>query len=579
MKVELLSRNVVLVASTVLFAVGCRSTNAVGTGGAGGTKAATGGAIGTGGALATGGAGASGGSAAAGGSVGVGGSVGGQSGPTGGRGGAGTVGAGGFTWTFSQGQRPKLDLLFMVDDSQSMAPLQAKMAAQLGSFMDALVDPSTHQLPDLHVAVISSSFGGGAWTSVNQCSSGQHPGDDQGFFQQGPGGAGNGSCAMLHAGETFLQTGDGTAGNPPTFDGDIRDAFKCIALLGDNGCGFESQFESTYYALVRGAQKKGVGVNENLENGGFLRDDAKLAIVMLTNEDDCSIAGDSLLLDPAVNSARDVTGLGALWSYRCNEFGHLCDGQPPPHDAPASAVTLNNCVSAEDSAQAKNDDLVTDPFGKPDPTHGHLWPTVKEFSKLVKQFKSNPEDVLVAAIAGPPTPYVVIPQVNAAAMGETDAVIQHSCMQPTAGVSEYADPAVRIKQWVDTFGANGIFYPICSDNLNKAMVGIADKVHQKVGAPSCIVGTVAWVDANDPSQGHRCQVTRKSTDTSTGVVTTAALPECNANVDNVPCYKVISNPPACPASGTTLLQVCLDSSCLTTTLPTNDSLVGSCAVL
>ena len=46
----------------------------------------------------------------------------------------------------------------------------------------------------------------------------------------------------------------------------------------------------------------------------------------------------SLLLDPGINSVDDPSGLGALQSYRCNEFGHLCDDPaggaakvPPPH--------------------------------------------------------------------------------------------------------------------------------------------------------------------------------------------------------------------------------------------------------
>jgi len=442
-----------------------------------------------------------------------------------------------------------------------MAPLQDKMAAQLGSFMDALVDPTTHLLPDLHVAVISSSFGGGAWSNVNQCGAGAHPGDDRGFFQQGPGGAGMGSCSMLNPGATYLANGDGNT--PPNFTGDIRDAFKCIALLGDSGCGFESQFESTYYALYYANQAYSDTQTDktNPYNGGFLRTDAVLAIVMLTNEDDCSVKGNSLLLNPAVNSVMDETGLGALWSYRCNEFGHLCDGQPPPHNPPGpGGVVLNNCVSAENDG--KTDDKVTDPKGNPDETHGHLWPTVAEFSEYVRGFKTNSDDILVAAIAGPVTPYKVVAQVNNAAMGETDPAVDHSCTQPGTGMPEYADPAVRIKQWVDTFGPNGVFYPICADTLNKAMVGIADKIHQKLGA-SCIASNIAWLDNDDHSKGHNCQVSQKVTD-KTGKTTTTELPECDAGMTVTPCFSLTFDSPQCMASATakTLFKVCNEASCM-----------------
>jgi hypothetical protein len=133
------------------------------------------------------------------------------------------------TRQFKQAINHKLDILFMVDDSQSMRPLQTKMQAQLPAFMDALIDPATMQLPDLHVAVVSSSYGGGRWSNVNQCHSASsindttplmdQLGDDQGRLLQGAVGPNPSPCKMLHDGAKFLINGDGTAANPPNFDG------------------------------------------------------------------------------------------------------------------------------------------------------------------------------------------------------------------------------------------------------------------------------------------------------------------------------------------------------------------------
>jgi hypothetical protein len=151
--------------------------------------------------------------------------------------------------------------------------------------------------------------------------------------------------------------------------------------------------------------------------------------------------------------------------------------------------------------------------------------------------------------------------VNGAAMGETDPAIEHSCTQGGAG-DEYADPAVRIKQWVDTFGPNGIFYPICADTLNKAMVGIADKIHQKLGA-SCISSQIAWLDPMDHSKGHNCQVTQKVTDKTTSKTTTTQLAECTDDMSNAPCFALTFNSAQCTsATAKTLFKVCNEPTCM-----------------
>jgi hypothetical protein len=355
--------------------------------------------------------------------------------------------------TFNQTVNHKLDILFMVDDSSSMTALQKKMSDQLGTFMDILVDPATGLLPDMHVAVVSSSYGAGAFVGVNQCPHDvKYPGNDGAQFLQGPGGPGSGSCTMLHPGAKYLDTGDRSK-TQPNYEGDVRDAFKCIALLGEAGCGFESQFESVYFAVAREANPG------NADNAGFLREDAVLAVVMLTNEDDCSVPGSSALLNPGVISVADSSGLGALRNYRCNEFGHLCNGSPPPHGypdpIPSNGVTLDNCVSAEDMSP-KTDDLA----GYPDDSHGHLF-TIKDMAGLFDQLKrGHHDDILVAAIAGPPTPYRVISEMNPYKTDEVIPAIDHSCTYATDDPANpgFADPAVRINQWVHTFGPNGRFY-------------------------------------------------------------------------------------------------------------------------
>ncbi len=68
--------------------------------------------------------------------------------------------------TFQATLNREIDILFMVDNSSSMLPLQAKLLAQFPVFMNVLKmlpagDGSGMALPDIHVAVVSSDTGPG----------------------------------------------------------------------------------------------------------------------------------------------------------------------------------------------------------------------------------------------------------------------------------------------------------------------------------------------------------------------------------------------------------------------------------
>ena len=60
-------------------------------------------------------------------------------------------------------------------------------------------------------------------------------------------------------------------------DDDVVGKFQCIAEVGTGGPDFEMQLYATKLGLTRP------------DNGTFLRDDALLAIVILSDEDDCSV--------------------------------------------------------------------------------------------------------------------------------------------------------------------------------------------------------------------------------------------------------------------------------------------------
>jgi len=331
-----------------------------------------------------------------------------------------------------------LDLLFMIDSSSSMRLSQTNLTTNFPMFMDALKN-LPGGLPNVHVAVISSDMG--AKDGIPGCTAI----GDAGKFHFAP----TGTCTSttLQNGATFISNVGGAANYTAA---DISTVFSCIAALGDQGCGFERQFASVLRAL--GAD----GMPAPAENAGFLRSDALLAIVMVTNEDDCSARAGIDLYEFATNKLLS-SELGPPTNYRCNEFGHLCDGVRPPRLAPGGdanvTVMLSNCSSAE--------------------CDGSLIPAA-EFAARIKALKTAPaSEIMVAAITGPATPYTVRWKTAPAADSGPWPEIMHSCTAPDGS---FADPAVRITDGVAAFGANGAVYPICDTNFGPSLQQLAARI-------------------------------------------------------------------------------------------------------
>jgi hypothetical protein len=339
-------------------------------------------------------------------------------------------------------------------------------------------------------------MGAGRNPSIGLCP----PGGDQGVFQSQPRGC---ATSGLMPEQNFIINVNGM----PNYTGELVDVFRCIAALGDTGCGFEHQFESVLRAL--GAD----GAAAPPENAGFLRPDAFLQIVLLTGEDDCSAPPDSDLFDSSSMTIADP--LGPLQSYRCNEFGHLCGGKRPPR-TPTGEVDLGTCTSAEDGRLLRVEDVVT----------------------ALQRLKADPSKVLVAAIAGPTTPYKV--NLGPAQIKNDTSMwpfVEHSC----TSMEGDGDPAVRIKQFIDAFGANGVFEDYCADSFAPALQAIASQVGKVLGPP-CIG---ANVDAS------KCKFVDHQTNAQ-GTVVSTPLSECAGIGDPGPCWFVQANTPACPGAQSVL---------------------------
>ena len=412
--------------------------------------------------------------------------------------------------TFQQTINRNVDMLFLVDDSSSMRLSQDNLNRNFPTFMTRLMDPPG--LPNIHVAVISSDMGAGDG-SVASCDS---TNGKNGIFQY----TARGSCASsgLNAGATYISDIAGVR----NYTGNLPDVFTCIAALGEQGCGFEHQFAAITRAL--GVDGRG---GPPAENADFLRPDAYLVIVMITNEDDCSASnGDGPnnripLFDTSANTNM-ASQLGPPSNFRCNEFGHVCDGAHPNRNSPnlnvADTTMYNTCTSNE--------------------AEGYLL-SVVDTANRIKGLKNDPGQVLVAAITGPATPYTVTWKapstadtscMNNPTMAQCPwPVIGHSC---TASDGSFADPSVRIVEFVNQFGANGLVLPICETNFGPSLDRIASLINASL-QPPCITQTVAM----DPATGDfDCKVV-SHTSNGAGGFNDKTVPACSQN-NTPPCWSL-----------------------------------------
>jgi len=435
------------------------------------------------------------------------------------------------TFNFQETVNRDIDILFLVDNSSSMAKSQANLVRNFPIFMNVLKG-LPGGLPNVHIAVVSSDMGAGSGT--NSCSGNGMAG----IFQNTPKLTVGGNLCQtgLQNGARFIESINGNA----NFTGDISDVFTCIAALGEDGCGFEQPLLSVTHALGADNFNHDTGKPQPpQENQGFLRDSAYLAIILITNEDDCSAPGGAgNALFPVTTGDNLMSKLGPPTGYRCNRYGHLCNGQPPPKDSPMGAndpgdlttiVKLQNCTSAEGNSPLK-DDL---------PNGAAQLISVSAFADVIKALKPDPANqILVAAIAGlydPDDPNGYAVTWKKSVSGDTSGPwpqMVNSCT--SAGDMSFADPGVRIGEWVKAFGRNGVAQSICDREFAPAMQRIAEEIGRVLG-PKCVTGVFTDKDPGTPGMQYDCAVSDHLVESGKPPAD-SIVPACADNGNTKPCW-------------------------------------------
>ncbi|MDB4956648.1 MAG: hypothetical protein JWO36_4217 [Myxococcales bacterium] len=386
----------------------------------------------------------------------------------------------------------ELDVLFVIDNSPSMAEEQASLARNFPRMIDVL-QTLDDGLPDLHIGVITSDMGtSGASGTAPAAPIGNGPGACQSFGDNGrlvPG---------AQVTDRFISdVSDGHGGRTVNYSGALRDAFASVALVGDQGCGFEQHLHAMRTAL-----------DNNPLNAGFLRPEANLAVVILADEDDCS-ASDPTFFDPSGST------LGPLQSFRCFRFGVQC-----LPDDPTNPGVKSGCAPRVPATYISD---------------------VQPFTDFLITLKGDPRKVMVAGIVGDPAP-VAVALASPPGGGSPIPVLQASCVFTGTNGTQTADPGVRIATFLDGFPGRSKRTSICDPDLTGALAEIGHSTKQLVGDP-CLDTTNLADSSSAPGIQPACEVV-DIRDSAPDAPT--SLPPCVAGATD--CFEIVNDAAACPAT-------------------------------
>jgi hypothetical protein len=287
----------------------------------------------------------------------------------------------------------RIDLLFMIDNSASMTDKQNVLASAVPEFVErftnpvcvhretrefegtvapgetcAAVFPGTERefdpIVDIHIGVITSSLGGvGADSCSDVTTQNYNPRQEDmaRLITRGKNDAGESVAVPTYENKGFLNWDPTARKSTPPGENNVANLKKNFTDLvrgtGQDGCGFEMSLEAWRRFLVdpapyekivpvacpgqeTGASCRGPeGVDQVVlqQRKDFLRNDSLLAIVMLSDENDCSvIAGGQFYLALQTEDAepfRLVRGTDACtsdpWSADCKSCWEVSSGAFP----------------------------------------------------------------------------------------------------------------------------------------------------------------------------------------------------------------------------------------------------------
>jgi hypothetical protein len=331
------------------------------------------------------------------------------------------------------GCKNKIDLLFVIDNSGTMGEEQLNLARNFPRLIEELEDLTDRQGhpvgPDVNVMVTTTDVGANPSCHTMDEKPGYVAargapiytpcterlerftgrGDDAPVFED----ACTEVCdpdAPISPTDQFLHFSPQSA-NVPAY-GTPAEALACIGPQGIDGCGYEAPLEAMAQALNPTACWNDPEHCNDPELDWmelpFLRDDAVLAIAIITDETDCSVRDFSIMESLVFKEFDPLVGLPTASSAICWNAGVMCTGFD------ASTRIYDQCVSVNKDVDGNmgvsDDEAVLHP--------------VSRYLDLLHAYEAQGRDVIMLGVLGVPpvTEHADLPPYHPIAGGVDDLV-------------------------------------------------------------------------------------------------------------------------------------------------------------
>ncbi|MEM9455648.1 MAG: vWA domain-containing protein [Myxococcota bacterium] len=426
-----------------------------------------------------------------------------------------------------------VDILFVIDNSRSMAEEQATLARNFGPLIERLEQDDVRA--NYRIAITTTDNGhihcngrDGGRFKTSSCLS--RPSDfrariddvELDFFDD--------ACASIcnydeiemlptttFADDTpkprpWIESINGVTNLPEGIS--PVEAFECLAPQGLTGCGFEAPLESMRESFRRADR------DDQPENG-FMRPGAILAVIFVTDEADCS-AQYSSIADPWDYQ----NGSKALWSEENRKSGTLtsevcwfagveCEEQP---DGTKECWAMDKAIDGSEASG--EEDAVLYPLER----------YVDFLNKLEEQKKEiNPEqEILVGVLTGVPDDYAGGPIAYSNGTDD-DFRLETGIGAGCSSSNGEAAPPVRMAEFADAFRTDDDevnLFSVCRDDYSASMSAIAEAIGKQV-KPPCVETCVADEDPTTDGLQHNCQLEEEFV-TPDGKTDSYTIPACLA---------------------------------------------------